>query len=157
MENPTTTTTIFRYNDGGRAEAGFKGNAGDCVTRALTIATERPYREIYDRLAHGNATQRRSPTVKSASAGKRSARNGIFTTRKWFKDYMNELGFEWIPTMGIGTGCKIHLRYDELPKARLVVAVSKHYTTMIHHVIEDTYNPDRNGTRCVYGFWMLRS
>lgn len=34
----------FQYNDGGRAEAGFKGTTGDCVCRAIAIATERPYR-----------------------------------------------------------------------------------------------------------------
>ena len=38
----------FQYNDGGRAKAGFKGTTGDCVCRAIAIATERPYREIYD-------------------------------------------------------------------------------------------------------------
>ena len=36
------------YNDGGREEAGFKGTTRDCVTRAIAIATEKPYKEIYD-------------------------------------------------------------------------------------------------------------
>ena len=40
----------FIYDDGGRAAAGFKGKTGDCVTRAIAIATGRPYREVYDRL-----------------------------------------------------------------------------------------------------------
>lgn len=31
---------IWRYNDGGRRDAGFKGDAvGDCVTRAIAIAS----------------------------------------------------------------------------------------------------------------------
>lgn len=38
----------FNYNDGGRADAGYKGKTGDCVCRAISIATERPYKEIYD-------------------------------------------------------------------------------------------------------------
>lgn len=38
----------FVYNDGGRSEAGFKGTTGDCVCRAIAIATQRPYKEIYD-------------------------------------------------------------------------------------------------------------
>ena len=56
--------TSFTYNDGGRAEAGYKGRTGDCVTRAVAIAASLPYKEVYDRLAEGNATQRitkRSP------------------------------------------------------------------------------------------------
>lgn len=39
------------YNDGGRADAGFKGEAGDCVTRAIAIAMDRPYKEVYNELA----------------------------------------------------------------------------------------------------------
>ena len=34
------------YSDGGRAAAGYKGDAGDCVTRAIAIATEIPYQEV---------------------------------------------------------------------------------------------------------------
>jgi hypothetical protein len=40
----------FTYDDGGRAAAGFKGSTGDCVTRAIAIATGKPYREVYDAL-----------------------------------------------------------------------------------------------------------
>ena len=147
-------TKIFNYNDGGREGAGYKGNAGDCVCRAIAIATGRPYQEVYDRLAVGNETQR--ITKRSGkNHGKRTARNGISTKRKWFKDYMQELGFEWFPTMGVGTGCKVHLKPEELPQGRLVVAVSKHYTAVIDGVINDTYDCSRGGTRCVYGFYKL--
>jgi hypothetical protein len=68
---------------------------------------------------------------------------------------MVEWGFVWVPTMSIGSGCKVHLRADELPAGRLVVSVSNHYTTMIDGVINDTWNPDRGGDRCVYGYWKL--
>ena len=30
----------FNFNDGGRADAGYKGRTGDCVTRAVAIAAE---------------------------------------------------------------------------------------------------------------------
>lgn len=33
----------FLRDDGGRAAAGFKGEAGDCVVRALTIANDEDY------------------------------------------------------------------------------------------------------------------
>ena len=36
----------FNYNDGGRLEAGYKGQTGDCVCRAICIATGKPYQEV---------------------------------------------------------------------------------------------------------------
>lgn len=159
--------TKFEYNDGGRAAAGYEGKTGDCVCRAIAIVTGKPYQEIYDVLANGNATQRQSKYHK-AKDGIRTASRGINTNRVWFQNYMESLGFTWTPTMKIGQGCKVHLRASELPKGRLVVAVSKHYTAMIDGVIHDIYNPQREGSgmrvvngveerystgRCVYGYY----
>ena len=144
--------TSFKYNDGGRAEAGYKGTTGDCVTRAVAIAAALPYKKVYDQLAEGNATQRTTKN-SSKSSGKKTARNGIDTRRKWFKDYMKSLGFKWTPTMGIGTGCKVHLTANELPKGTLICSVSRHITTVVDGVINDTYDCSRDGTRCVYGYW----
>lgn len=142
----------FQFNDGGRKQAGFSGRAGDCVARSIAIAAGIPYREINERLAEGNCTQR----ARRGTRGKKKARTadeGINTGRKWFKDLMAELGFVWTPTMAIGQGCTVHLRADELPKGRLIVAVSSHYTAMIDGVVHDTHDPSRGGTRCVYGYW----
>lgn len=175
---------IFVYDDGGRAAAGFKGKAGDCVTRAVAIASGRPYAEVYAALAAGTGSQRAGKRGKRAA----SARSGINTGRKWFKDYMAGLGFVWTPTMQVGQGCKVHLDANELPSGRLVVAVSKHYVAMIDGVIHDLYDPRREasteighfadeataarwgrgwvrqpngswhrriGGRCVYGYWRV--
>lgn len=40
----------FIWHDGGRAGAGFVGTTGDCVVRALAIATGKNYRDVYDRI-----------------------------------------------------------------------------------------------------------
>jgi len=48
----------FKFNDGGRRHSGRKGRAGDCVTRAVAIASGRPYDEVYKRMAKGNAGTR---------------------------------------------------------------------------------------------------
>jgi hypothetical protein len=40
----------FQYDDGGRAAAGYKGKAGDCTCRAISIATGLPYQHVYDLL-----------------------------------------------------------------------------------------------------------
>lgn len=151
----------FKYNDGGRLAAGYRGYTRDCVCRAIVIASRRPYEEVYDRLAQGMADQRVSKRHPRKSP--RSASNGVTTTRQWFKDYMKELGFTWIPTMFIGRGCTVHLHEGELPNGRLVVALSRHYTAVINQSIHDLYDPRRNtiredgsvSRRCVYGYWKL--
>lgn len=163
----------FTYDDGGRAAAGFRGDTGDCVTRALAIAMQLPYQEVYDAMAEGNQGQRvTKKSLRSRGAarrlGARTAAHGITTGRKWFKDWMAARGWKWVPTMGIGTGCKVHLHDGELPLGRLIVAVSKHYTAVVDGVIHDTHDPQRethwintvNGVqstgvsrRCVYGYW----
>jgi hypothetical protein len=147
----------FRYNDGGRIAAGYKGKTGDCVARAIAIATGLMYQDIYTKLALGNQNQRITKRTKKSIAGKKTAAKGIYTKRKWFRNLMNELGFEWIACMKIGSGCKVHLNSEELPKGKLIVAVSKHYTCVIDGVLQDTYDCSRNGKRCVYGYWKLNN
>ena len=61
-----TLNVEFNFNDGGRAEAGYKGRTGDCVTRAVAIAAQLPYQQVYDRLAEGNATQRVTKRMNKA-------------------------------------------------------------------------------------------
>lgn len=156
------------HNDGGRSAAGFRGHTGDCVARSIAIAGQLPYREVYEALARGNARQRKSKGAHY-SAGKRTARQGIQTQRKWFKDYMACIGFVWTPLMGIGTGCKLCLGAPGLPPGRLVVCLSRHYTAVVDGDIHDTYDPRRfrydgltdvekaegvGASRCVYGYWM---
>ena len=149
MSKPIT----FQFNDGGRNAAGYKGRAGDCVCRAIAIATGLPYQQVFDRLADGNVSQRKSK--RSNKERQRTANSGIMTKRKWFKDYMLELGFTWHPTMSIGSCCKVHLKADELPSGRIVCNVSRHVVAVIDGVINDTYDCSRRGTRCVYGYWKL--
>lgn len=109
----------YVYDDGGRASAGFKGTAGDCVCRAITIASGRPYSEVYKRVAEGNAAQRITKRQRRKTNNGKTARNGICTQRKWFKNYMRKLGFEWVRTMKGGEGCKVHLKDGEIPMGRL--------------------------------------
>jgi len=175
-------TASYVFNDGGRSAAGFKGSAGDCVARSIAIAGGLPYADVYKRLADETGAQR---VTKGRKAKGATARRGINTKRKWFKDYMASIGAVWTPTMEIGVGCKVHLNAKELPAGRLVVSVSKHYTAVIDGVIHDAFDPrDRGETiypngypkdqipkgarplssgggwvyapeRCVYGYWQF--
>lgn len=139
----------FQFNDGGRAAAGFKQkkHCGDCVCRAIAIATQRPYSEVYALILHYAKQERTSKRKRSIS----DPEKGVY--RNTHSKVMALLGWEWVPTMGIGTGCKVHLCADELPQGRIVVDVSHHFTAVVDGVINDTHDPSRGGSRCVYGYY----
>lgn len=143
--------TGFVYDDGGRAAAGYRGSTSDCVTRAIAIATEIPYQQVYDLVNQAALLER--PTASKRRGGKRSsARTGVY--KPTIRRLIASLGWVWTPTMRIGQGCTVHLRADELPAGRLVVQTSKHLVAVIDGVIHDTdIEVDRDGTRCVYGYW----
>lgn len=133
--------TTWRYHDGGRFAAGFQGEAGDCVARSIAIAAELPYGLVYAALAE-----------RCHALGRpRSARNGV--PRKVYEPYLAELGFAWHPTMVIGQGCRVHLRAGELPCGRIIARLSRHLCAVVDGVVLDTFDPSREGTRCVYGYF----
>jgi len=138
----------WTYDDGGRRAAGFRGDTSDCSTRAVAIATERPYQQVYDELSR----IAKAHTERARKRKHGTARTGV--SMDVLKEYMRSLGWRWIATMTVGGGCTTRLRRDELPvDERLVVRVSKHLTAVIDGTIHDTHDPGRGGTRCVYGYW----
>jgi hypothetical protein len=141
----------FVHNDGGRAAAGFRGDAGDCVTRAIAIAAEMDYREVYDALFQ-RALARWDGILTGGELTRRSSpRDGCEPSI--YRRYLDRLGWTWTPTMHVGQGCTVHLRPDELPSGRLICRLSKHLVAVIDGVPHDTHDPSREGTRCVYGYW----
>lgn len=145
----------FNYDDGGRAAAGFRGQTQDCVVRAAAIAAQVPYLSIYDRLHELSKAERPRRTKRGNRGSRSGARTGVTkaTTRK----LMAALGFTWVPTMSIGSGCRVHLRAKELPAGRIVVQLSGHVCAVINGMVHDIYDPSRDGKRCVYGYWHLSS
>ena len=139
----------FNYNDGGRADAGYKGTTGDCAARSIAIAADMDYQDVYDLINEYGKKERL--TKKRRIRGKSSARTGVW--KETFKKIMIDLGWEWTPTMLVGQGCKVHLRASELPKGRIICLTSKHYVAVIDGVVNDTYDPTRDGNRCVYGYF----
>ena len=131
-----STMLDYVYNDGGRSKY-FKGQTDDCVVRALAIATQRDYKEIYNIV--------RNVTGESPRKGVRKKHAKVIAAR---------LGGKWIPKMRIGSGCTCHLRTDELPKGRIVCCVAKHWVAVIDHVVNDTWECDDPDT-CVYGYWVF--
>lgn len=135
------------FDDGGRADAGFKGFTCDCVCRAISIATGAPYKEVYD-LINDYGKQERGRKNNHHS----SARTGVRkdTTRKIMDNFFM---WEWVPVMKIGSGCTMHLQDGELPDGTIIVKLSGHVACVIDGVLHDTYDCSRGGTRCVYGYW----
>lgn len=138
----------FQYNDGGRNLAGYKGLAGDCVVRAISIFLDKPYQEVYDELNQIIKSKKQTKNIKNSSS-----RGGI--PKVIYHNYLLSKNVKWTPTMLIGSGCKVHLAQDELPKGRIIARVSKHLVAVLDGVINDTYNPSRGGDRCVYGYYHL--
>lgn len=139
----------FVYNDGGRSNYFKASNVGDCVTRAICNATGKDYKEVYDAL---NAIAKKARKSKR-EIGKSTSRNGVHT--RIAKKYIEGvLGWKWHACMGIGTGCQVHLRSDELPKeGSYILNLSRHFTCVKDGVLLDTYDCSRDGSRCVYGYW----
>ena len=141
----------FEYNSGGREKYFEKEKVGDCVCRAISIATDTDYLEIYNKL---------NELAKKEHKGKRkrgisSARNGVY--RNTYDKLLKELGWTFIPLMEIGKGCKAHLKANEIPMNDTIICrVSKHLVCVKNGVLNDTYNCSRGGTRCVYGYYIKK-
>ena len=145
----------WRYDDGGRAVAGHPTDRryGDCVCRAIAIATNLTYQEVYDDLEAGMRTQRRS----KHETRNRDPDHGVNVNRKWFRDYMCELGFVWHP---VGR-CRRYFVQEAIPlRGRIIVLLHDHVSAVIDGVIHDTYHPAEATTAapCVrlHGYWRLK-
>lgn len=136
----------YRYSDGGRAAAGFtKEASGDCVVRAIALATGRPYAEVHK-------TVYEFGHMEGGPSRKRSHPDRGVNTPTMYK-LMEYYGATWVPTMKIGQKERMHLADGELPDGRIIVRLSRHVAAVIDGVIYDNHDPQREGTRMVYGYW----
>lgn len=127
----------FVETDGGRSRYFKADKVGDCVTRAVSIATGRDYLAVYNEL-------------KELSG--KSPRNGV--ARRIVKKYLSKYPFTAL--MDIGTGCKYHLHKNELPtEGSYILSLSGHLAAYKDGVLYDTYDSSRGGQRCVYGYWKV--
>ena len=129
----------WEYNDGGRERYFSASRVGDCVTRAVAIAANMDYKDVYD-------------TIRTITGY--YPRNGV--KNKDVRKVMEWFGGAWVPCMSVGSGCKVHLRDNEVPMTGSIICnLSKHVTAIIDGVIQDTFDPSRDGKRCVYGYWIF--
>lgn len=127
----------IRFDDGGRSKYFAASGVGDCVTRAIAIATGKDYKEVYNAITRIVGYTPRNGVRKSDT-----------------KKVMKHFGGVWHSCMSIGTGCTTHLEDGEIPmEGAIVCQLSKHVVAVLDGVIHDTYDASRNGNRCVYGYW----
>jgi hypothetical protein len=136
-------------NDGGRAAAGYDEPEGDCVIRAIAVATEKPYAEVREALKEQAAAYaKRYPRAREADRIKRK-KNGGYNAPAAVVGYLKSLSWDYTepkePT---------YLRADMLPMGRLVVLVNRHAVAVIDGVIHDTGDcGGRSGKVRVEGYW----
>ena len=115
----------FKFNDGGRADAGYKGHAGDCVPRSIIIANNLPYRRVRADL---------DGMVKVMTGGLcQSTQNG--TPTPVAHAYLTSLGWEAVPMVGSSIA--------EVPsRGTYIVSIKSrhHWTCIIDGVIHDTWD-----------------
>ena len=125
----------FKKTNGGRKEAGYKGNAGDCVIRSIAIATGKPYKEVYDQLHI-----RQKSFCQKIGMKQRSIRRGVYP-QVW-QPYAESLGFKYLD------GSK-KFTWDTLPKNKtLIIVVDRHLSCVINGVIHDSWDPS---SKEIYG------
>lgn len=121
----------YKTNDGGMLEY-FPGNdIGDSIIRAISIATGKDCKQVYDIMLDGmrKMNKRRSP------------RSGI--NKQVYHNYLIENGFEWYQSSIYSEGYTMHLHKDELPGGILIVSLTKHFSCVINGVINDSIDPRR--------------
>ena len=142
-------------DDGGRRRAGFGSTAvGDCVARAIAIATEKDYREVHDALVVRNVEYAK---WDDSAYGKWIRRRGGVRafdadhgcSKEAYGPYLGSLGWRFTSTKDQ----RIRLRADELPPGRLIVHVHRHLVAVIDGVIHDTHDSGGAGRRPVVGYW----
>lgn len=83
---------LFAFNDGGRSRNRLRlkpyAVVGDCVVRAVAIATQRRYDDVFAELRYAMRRNGHKP---------RSPSYGIYTDNAWFEAWMVFSGFQWTP------------------------------------------------------------
>lgn len=126
----------FKYNTGGREKYYKKINVRDCATRAIAIANNMDYKEVYELMWE---YQGKSP------------RNGV--SQDTTNNCLNDLGWEYI---NIEQEFK-RINDFEIQKEKLILrlkmkANTTHTVAYINGIINDTWNCSKDNPR-VLGYW----
>ena len=152
----------YIQEDGGRADAGFRGSTGDCVVRAIAIASGEEYQVVYDTMAAhmrkhgyvatGNAYQQK-PKAGKTKKRPRSALNIQHDVLRFF-------GFEKVklPQGARPTYTEAHRRYGNC-----IVSTTKHMAALVDGALRDLFDgrtyeyENMAGERKAMSVWVRRA
>jgi hypothetical protein len=155
---PRHLPKLFQFDDGGRAAAGITGVSGDCVVRAIAIATGKPYLEVLNALQGGLRHQIEIERRQALEYGlprhlKPRAMPHEGLPPNVYAPYLKWLGWELVLKPVGPDGKPLRLQPRLLPKGRLIVQVSHHLVAVIDGVLHDTYFSAARGRRPVQGYF----
>ena len=120
----------YLYNEGGRGEH-YKGLVGDCVCRAITIATELPYDVVYNALFDIAKNYKGNSKVAKRIRLNPSPRNGCY----------NEVAIEFLKALNIEeVRGKLKVNDQMFYEGRYAVYVRRHWLAIIDGVVNDTWD-----------------
>jgi hypothetical protein len=127
----TMTALPWTETDGGRAKAGFGGQPGDCVIRAICLATGQDYETTFTDIA---AIARVMPS------------GGV--KPRDYRPYLEERGWRFV------YAGRRRITAENLPSHRTIIAsMSEHLVAIVDGTIHDTYDCSGGGTRQFYGYF----
>ena len=130
----------YEYNDGGRKAAGYKGEAGDCVARAISILmtngvpTAESYRAAYSTVADYEVT-RRVKRGKRVARVARTARNGSDILSK-----PAQLAAMGIQKVALGKGARPTWTEAYRTYGNCIVSTAKHVAAIVNGRLMDTHD-----------------
>ena len=130
----------YRYDDGGRAAAGYRGKTGDCVVRAIAICAREDYRAVYVTMAEhmkrngyasGNAYATRERNRKAPR------RRDQLTAKRVQDRVLEAYGFRKVrlPAGERPTFTEAHHRFGDC-----VVGTTKHVAAIVDGALRDTFD-----------------
>ena len=131
----------YRYDDGGREAAGYRGKTGDCVVRAIAICTGEDYRGVYLTIAEH---MKRNGYAASGNAYATRERNrkaprskGQIAARRVQDHVLEAYGFRKVrlPAGERPTFTEAHHQFGDC-----VVGTTKHVAAIVDGALRDTFD-----------------
>ena len=137
----------YVQDDGGRAAAGFKGHAGDCVVRAIAILTRQPYADIYARMA---AAMKQAGYSASGNGYRQKPRPGLHP-RIGPRSVQNLVKRSYgLHRVDLGRGSRPTYTEAWLRHGNCLVGTTKHISAIVDGALRDTFD-GRTYDATIYG------
>jgi len=124
----------YIQTDGGRANAGYKGSTGDCVIRAIAVATSKDYKDVYNDIFESQklyAETHNNKTSRGINKYGASPRRGVF--KPVFRKYLEDMGWKYV------SGNRT-LDCDDFKNGTFICSVRKHMTVVKEGTLYDSYD-----------------